>query len=201
MGSERVGVVGRNTAERVRALRGEQGMSQRALSARLAALGVTMVPSAVAKVESGERRVDVDDLVALAIGLNVSPVRLLMPDHSGGEAVELTASTVVPAWAAWQWGRGAAPLPTLSVDEGYNTPEDFLDFVRRDRPADERWQEEHSAARAARDVVSSVRRVLFHAKKGKPQEGDLGLRTTLGAARRNIKRVAAELVAIEEGDV
>jgi len=81
------GQVGRTTAGQVRAVRNRRQLSQRALSARLTELGRPLVPSAVAKIETGERRVDVDDLIALALALEVSPARLLLPDHAGDEPV------------------------------------------------------------------------------------------------------------------
>src|SRR5690606_19823410 len=53
------------------------GLSQRALADRLAEHGRPMQVSGVSKIEAGERRVDVDDLVALARALEVTPAHLL----------------------------------------------------------------------------------------------------------------------------
>src|SRR3954454_23683106 len=48
--------------------------------------GRPILASGLGKIESGERRVDVDDLVALAVALDVSPVRLLLPRPTSEEA-------------------------------------------------------------------------------------------------------------------
>jgi transcriptional regulator with XRE-family HTH domain len=67
----------------------------------------------IKRIEAGERRVTVDDLLALAVALDVSPVTLLMPDVDD----EVTPVTVTgidfPAAAVgileWLRGRFARP--------------------------------------------------------------------------------------------
>src|SRR4051794_34262450 len=108
-------------AENVAGLRRVRGLSQQELSARLSELGRPMLPSALSKIEGRDRSVDVDDLIALAIALGVSPSRLLLPDRGSDEDVALTSSLSTPAFLAWQWANAFAPLPTLSEAEGYNT--------------------------------------------------------------------------------
>jgi transcriptional regulator with XRE-family HTH domain len=81
----KVGPVGQAVAENVKAYRSRRRMSLRELSAKLKEQGRPILPSGITKIEHGERRVDADDLVALAIAFNVSPARLLLP---GGEATE-----------------------------------------------------------------------------------------------------------------
>lgn len=72
-----------------------------------------MAASAVYKVENGERRVDVDDLVAFAFALNVTPNALLLPDartHTG--RVQMTARLSVPnAKDSWIWATWEAHMP------------------------------------------------------------------------------------------
>ena len=72
-----IGQVGRNVMNRVRQLRELQRLSHRELSARLRHFGRPILPSGISKIESGDRRVDVDDLVALAGALGVHPNTLL----------------------------------------------------------------------------------------------------------------------------
>lgn len=48
-------------------------MSLRDLSAQLDELGHRLLPSALSKIETGERRIDVDDLAALALALGSTP--------------------------------------------------------------------------------------------------------------------------------
>jgi len=45
--------------------------------------------SAVDQIEKGTRRVDVDDLMALAAALGVSPITLLMPGMSRADAPKM----------------------------------------------------------------------------------------------------------------
>lgn len=61
------------------------------------------------KIEKGERRVDVDDLVALALALGVTPNRLIMPDTdlSGVTTTYLLTPAVAGSPVAlWQWAQG-----------------------------------------------------------------------------------------------
>jgi transcriptional regulator with XRE-family HTH domain len=76
------------------------------------ALGVPIHASAVSKIEQRERRVDVDDLVALAVALDTTPNRLLLPGTaSEADEVELTPEARVSAIDAWRWATGESPLP------------------------------------------------------------------------------------------
>lgn len=188
--------------ERVAAVRKRRGLSQRALSARLEELGHKIAPSGIAKIESDDpaarRGVDVDDLVALAVALNVSPARLLLPDSAGDEEVALTPARSAPAWAAWAWAEGRAPLPTRSLEEELNTDEEVRAY-ELERPAELIRREEHPAARAARDLFWRVQRVVHHATKPKPKKkSDVGFATTIQSARRALDRVVAELDDMEE---
>lgn len=131
-----------------------------------------MQSSAVAKIESGDRRVDVDDLAALAVALNVPVARLLLPDVGEDEPVEVTPGRAVPMWSAWQWATGQT---TLADEE-----DDFLDPVvqRRqldylaERPDWRRLREEHGLYRAARNVVWAVER-LIGSVPGAPRGAEL----------------------------
>ena len=82
-------------ANNVKAIRERRGLSQQQLALQLGWLGRPMQTSAVAKVESGDRQVDVDGLTALAVALNVPVARLLLPDVDDDEA----EVHVVPAYS------------------------------------------------------------------------------------------------------
>lgn len=72
-------------------LREAKGLTFTQVSKRLADGGRSISPLAVRRIEDGERRVDVDDLMALAIALDVSPTYFLMPDTEGpGDEVIVT---------------------------------------------------------------------------------------------------------------
>lgn len=109
------GPVSRRVADNIRELRRKRGLTLQELSEQLTAAGRPIVPSGVGKIEQvkseGARRVDVDDLVALALALDVSPVRLLLPATADeDEAVELTEQVKVSKRGAWQWARGEKSL-------------------------------------------------------------------------------------------
>ncbi|MDF2705535.1 MAG: helix-hairpin-helix DNA-binding motif-containing protein [Nonomuraea muscovyensis] len=80
-----IGEAGGCVAASVVAHRQRRGWDQAHLAQRVTEAGRPMSTSVLGKVESGTRRVDVDDLVALAAALEVSPVQLL-PGGEGAEA-------------------------------------------------------------------------------------------------------------------
>ncbi|MER6198013.1 helix-turn-helix transcriptional regulator [Streptomyces sp. NPDC001586] len=72
-----LGDVGVRLAAEVAAHRQRHGWDQAELAARVSDAGRPMSPSVLGKVEAGARRVDVDDLAALARALEVEPSELL----------------------------------------------------------------------------------------------------------------------------
>jgi transcriptional regulator with XRE-family HTH domain len=104
----RPGPTSRHVVENVARLRGARGLTREALSERLTEVGRPIRATGLARLEAGRRRVDADDLVALALALDVSPVRLLMPADQV-DTVELTDSRKVAWQAAWRWAVGEEP--------------------------------------------------------------------------------------------
>jgi len=72
-----IGEAGEHLAAAIATHRQRRGWDQRHLAEQVTAAGRPMSASVLGKVESGTRRVDVDDLVALAAALDVPPARLL----------------------------------------------------------------------------------------------------------------------------
>lgn len=106
-----VGPTGKTVGENLRRLRALQNVTQSELSARLRENGRPIPVASIGRIESGERRVEVDDLVALAIALGVAPLALLLPDtRTPDEVVELTGWGTVQASEAWMWGASGVPL-------------------------------------------------------------------------------------------
>ncbi|MEU2584521.1 helix-turn-helix transcriptional regulator [Streptomyces avermitilis] len=104
------GPVSRHVAANVLRFRTDRGLSTTRLSATLKELGHSIPATGITRIEKGERRVDSDDLVALALALNVSPVALLLPPTEDSQSpVELTDKVTLPADAAWKWADGEAP--------------------------------------------------------------------------------------------
>ena len=67
-----IGPAGIRTARTIEILRTERG-----LAARVTALGRPMTNTMLSRIERAQRRCDIDDLVALAQALRVSPLALL----------------------------------------------------------------------------------------------------------------------------
>jgi hypothetical protein len=100
--------------------------------------------SALSKVENATRRVTVDELVDLAVALNVSPNRLLLPGdiepaevaahlETDQEPLALTPSLTVEPTAAWAWAAGDEPLPTDPEQHDFD-PFAVLQFARENQP-------------------------------------------------------------------
>ncbi len=110
-------------------LRGLRGLSQAQLAKQVTDLGVPMRQTTIAKIERPDgpdgqgrfiraRDVDVSELVALAVALDVSPLRLLLPDSRqnrteapgpGMRWTALTPEVVVDGRKAWAWAEQVEP--------------------------------------------------------------------------------------------
>ena len=120
---------GETVKENVRRLREGQNLTYAALSRRLDEIGRPIATLGLTRIEAGERRVDSDDLVALALALRTTPAYLLMPDTPDeDDTVESTAIAEVSARDLWDWlvsHRAGDPmsddLPAL-VDFKYQRP-------------------------------------------------------------------------------
>lgn len=101
---------GKQVAANIKRLRG--GMTYRELSDRLEEVGRPIAVLGLKRIESGERKVDVDDLMAFAIVFGVSPLTLLMPEYGSKDIT--TRITGYPdemgSNIAWLWGRADEPL-------------------------------------------------------------------------------------------
>ena len=117
-----LGPTGLRVANNVKRLRGQTSL--RELSERLESLGQTVHPSAITRVEQGDRRVDVDDLVALALALGVTPNRLLLDPEADGGELALTSQRTVTRWQAWEWELAPprSRLRTTPVELGFRCP-------------------------------------------------------------------------------
>ncbi len=94
-----------HVASNLAALRGLRGLSQVRFAKALGDLGhPTMHPSAIAKIELRTRDVTVEELVAFAAVLDVSPLRLLLPPvRAAGEPGLRVGQHQLDAWRAWVW--------------------------------------------------------------------------------------------------
>jgi hypothetical protein len=104
METDKIGAVGVRVAENLRYFRGRVGVSE--LSRRLTELGRPILPSGITKIEQGRRRADPDDLVAIAIALEVNVNALLMPRKPSDDPVVMTEEYRLEWETAWLWAIG-----------------------------------------------------------------------------------------------
>jgi transcriptional regulator with XRE-family HTH domain len=135
MGTRKVeqGEVGHVVAAQVRLLREEKRLSLQALSRRLKALGRPILPSGLSKIEQGDRRVDVDDLVALAAALETVPSMLLMNHKRGNGRSGREHEESIDAGVAALRRAEAAGASRYEVLEWMNQMDRF-------KPMLERWE-------------------------------------------------------------
>ncbi|MET9446116.1 helix-turn-helix domain-containing protein [Streptomyces cinerochromogenes] len=72
-----IGPAGLHAARAIERIRTARGLTQHQLAVRCTALGRPMSNTALSRTERAYRRCDVDDLVAIAAALGVSPAALL----------------------------------------------------------------------------------------------------------------------------
>ena len=99
---------------RLQEVRGSRGMSQRQLAQRLAAIGHPLQVTGIARIEAGTRKVNIDDLVAIAAVLDVAPVHLIFPIE-GDDPVQLAPELEVPIKRARAWATGRRPLDSANA--------------------------------------------------------------------------------------
>ncbi|WP_432504309.1 helix-turn-helix domain-containing protein [Kineococcus arenarius] len=128
------GPTARRVAANVEAIRTARGMGLAELADRVTALGQPMSLGILSKLENGDRRVDVDDLVALALALDVTPSRLLLPAKADHSPLDLTPARVSTAHLAWKWAAGEAPLPPPGTHADLDADEEA--FRAENRPHD-----------------------------------------------------------------
>jgi transcriptional regulator with XRE-family HTH domain len=108
------GPTGVAVAANIESLRKSQNLSYAELSRRLDQLGRPIAPLGLTRIRDHKRRVDVDDLVALALALDVSPATLLLPDPSvvgtSGSAPVTEGGDDYPRRQIWSWLIAEAPI-------------------------------------------------------------------------------------------
>ncbi|MCG3040263.1 helix-turn-helix transcriptional regulator [Streptomyces sp. S1A] len=117
-------------AANIARLRKQRGWDQKELAARVTEAGRAMSASVISKTEKRERRVDVDDLVAFAAALNVTPAALLLPHRDQGGPIEV-AGQPMPWGRAWRWMHGEAPLPGSEAEDDFGV---FMTWLTTNRP-------------------------------------------------------------------
>jgi len=142
-----LGPTGEAVAHNIATARKWQNLTWTDVSRRLEERGRRIPPLGIRRIEEGERRVDADDLVAIAAALEVSPATLLMPPTSTPDT-KAVASGIEPtdALELWRWITATAGRPPGSAVEV------DLEWMHRARPAwtfrqlsDDELLEQHNA--------------------------------------------------------
>lgn len=107
----RRGTTADTVSANVKRLRNDANLGLRGLAKKLGDIGRPLTHSAIDQIEKGDRRVDVDDLMALAVALDVSPITLLMPAGVESDtAVTASGTGEVSAETLWNWCNASYPL-------------------------------------------------------------------------------------------
>ncbi|MEE8684883.1 MAG: hypothetical protein SOI64_07580 [Bifidobacterium mongoliense] len=116
---------GKQVAKNVRRLRG--AATYRELSDRLSDLGRPITVLGLRRIEACERKVDVDDLAALAMVFDVSPLTLLLPDAANSRVTARVtgARHEYGSNVLWLWGTGKEPLELQS-----SAPDNNFEYSR-----------------------------------------------------------------------
>lgn len=104
------GPVAKRVTGNAKRLRERRGLTLNQLSARMTEIGRPTLASGLSKIEQGDRRVDVDDLVALAVAFEVNPNVLLMPAEADETEEYVTEDVKESTGRMWSWVAGDEPL-------------------------------------------------------------------------------------------
>ncbi|MFG2473526.1 helix-turn-helix domain-containing protein [Streptomyces fagopyri] len=204
-----LGPTGEQVAVNLQRMRQARGYTMQQLRDEMEKLGRPLPATAVIKTEQGDRRVDVDDLVAFALALNVSPLALLFPPEWSDRQIHLTPEMAVRARTAWQWGEGRAPANDWATGAIYVTPEgdaeedaEQLFFEQREaysaltHPPERRRSEQHPANNAADTTAVMVARLVRAVDGGSKAAVERQLRITknrLAQLQNEIEQIELEL--------
>lgn len=183
-----LGAIGDTIRTRIATLRESQNLSYAALSRLLEEAGRPIGTLALRRIEAGARRVDVDDLVALALVLGATPNSLMMDpklaegptqddlladdDSDAKYQIELAPGVTASARAVWDWLDGRRPLwdvPNTSASAFEDRNRNSIVPPTQAQLLKEVWE-----ARAVQKSVGDIRRRLevIEEKLGVPDGND-----------------------------
>jgi transcriptional regulator with XRE-family HTH domain len=111
-------------SERVATIRKKRGMTQEALAVAMQEVGIDWERVVVAKLESGRRSfVKVDELLALCLVLQITPVDLLVPaDLEDHQLCQVAPKVTAEAGFTREWIKGEGLLPALRESASRGDP-------------------------------------------------------------------------------
>lgn len=150
------GPVSRYVADNLVRLRKARSLSTTRLSAELKEIGHSIPATGITRIEKGERRVDVDDLMALAAALKVSPTAFLLPPTLVGD-VEIAPDLTLPAVEAWLWATSRRPLSLPGEGEARSTASDDHQ-VHSLPPGLRQWRPDNTIETTLEELAGTVAR-------------------------------------------
>jgi transcriptional regulator with XRE-family HTH domain len=133
-------------AANIKRVREAQRLSLAELSRLTSEAGWEVPLIALRRIERMERRIDFDDLLALAYVLRVAPVDLMVPNTATDEPYPVTATIEIEADTVREWIRGEE-LAALAVEDDPRSPSGRTVTVTLDAI---RWMPEDRAKRVLR---------------------------------------------------
>lgn len=100
-----IGPTGQTVSANIARVRKSQQVSLQELERRLIERGRRISLSGLSKIENNDRKVDVDDLMAIALALDVSPIALLLPEGAPDATATVSGGRGSLA-LLWQWAMG-----------------------------------------------------------------------------------------------
>ncbi|GAA1431942.1 hypothetical protein GCM10009601_52020 [Streptomyces thermospinosisporus] len=151
------GPTGETLRLNLKRLRERERLTYVELSNRLSAIGRPIPVLGLRRIERGERRVDVDDLMALCEVLDVSPAALLLPPaEDADQPVQLTPSKSVPWQAAWRWAHGEQPAFTPGGDDDPRGDRDWPERRRRFLQENQPYRDADHLREIARYIAARI---------------------------------------------
>lgn len=98
---------GQHVRDAVKSLRKAAGLTHQQVTDRT---GGAISRTAISDIERGVRKVDVDDLMHLALALDVSPLDLLLPERTDPGAHPITGATPRQTRELWAWATEGGAL-------------------------------------------------------------------------------------------
>ncbi|MFJ8766662.1 helix-turn-helix domain-containing protein [Streptomyces clavifer] len=200
-----LGPVGDRVRRNVERLREARGMTKKQLSDAVGKLHRPIPPLGISRLEGGTRRVDADDLVALALALKVTPLTLLLPDTWNDEPAELAPGFSLKTRTAWRWAEGFSPADDWATEpEGADLDDEREQAYLKERelyallahPAGRRRVAQQPANRAAEGVGRAVGLLVTAAEGGDSAAVELQLRITknrLAQLQNEVEQIELEL--------
>lgn len=174
-----LGPVGEALRHNIRRIREDRRITYVELSERLSNVGRPIPVLGLRRIERGERRVDVDDLAALAVVLDTPPVDLMVPSDAGhNDLYGVTPGVSTRADVAREWisGTGFLTVPETLADLAaaiQGMPKERAQEVARKWMAYKGTLEDHAQRVAAVERISiEEARRLVDERAGIDPEGD-----------------------------